>query len=119
MADFIPIILDLEDSSRSTVILDEFPLPQMSNSKRIPTVTPELVAPKKQRNMKKLSVATGPMGAPRSAAQWKRALAEIKRDLRDRRYRACSLRCRELLEHVKSTVSLPVKKPPTEQATSR
>lgn len=55
--------------------------------------------------MKQLSVETGPTGAPRSPAQWKRALAEIKMDLKDRRYRVCSSRSRELLEHAKATVS--------------
>ncbi|KAJ6782511.1 hypothetical protein PWT90_01656 [Aphanocladium album] len=39
---------------------------------------------------------------PYTAAEWKRALAEVKRDYSTKRYRPCSFRCIELLKNVKT-----------------
>ncbi|KAM0248394.1 hypothetical protein ACHAQJ_009496 [Trichoderma viride] len=41
--------------------------------------------------------------APSTPAQWKRALAEVKRDFVNRKYRQCSTRCQELLDNMKDS----------------
>lgn len=42
--------------------------------------------------------------APSTPSQWKRALAEIKRDFANRKYRHCSMRCQEILGTMKDSV---------------
>ncbi|RFU81454.1 hypothetical protein TARUN_766 [Trichoderma arundinaceum] len=41
--------------------------------------------------------------APSTPAQWKRALAEVKRDFVNRKYRQCSTRCQEILDNLKDS----------------
>ncbi|KAM0481345.1 hypothetical protein ACHAPX_003449 [Trichoderma viride] len=41
--------------------------------------------------------------APSTPSQWKRALAEIKRDFANRKYRHCSMRCQEILGTMKDS----------------
>lgn len=43
--------------------------------------------------------------APTTPAQWKKALAEVKREFANRKYRQCSMRCTEILDDVKDSVS--------------
>ncbi|OAA78069.1 hypothetical protein LEL_04892 [Akanthomyces lecanii RCEF 1005] len=40
---------------------------------------------------------------PYTSAEWKRALAEVKRDYSNKRYRPCSSRCIEILKNVQTT----------------
>ena len=37
--------------------------------------------------------------------EWKKAMAEVKREYNSRKYQLCSARCRELLDRAKNTVS--------------
>ncbi|KAL7798112.1 hypothetical protein V8C37DRAFT_368714 [Trichoderma ceciliae] len=41
--------------------------------------------------------------APSTPSQWKRALAEVKRDFINRKYRQCSTRCQEVLDSIKDS----------------
>ncbi|KAL6804715.1 hypothetical protein GGI42DRAFT_301856 [Trichoderma sp. SZMC 28013] len=41
-----------------------------------------------------------PKPAPTTPAQWKKALAEVKRDFANRRHRQCAMRCNELLDNM-------------------
>ncbi|EHK15424.1 uncharacterized protein TRIVIDRAFT_196278 [Trichoderma virens Gv29-8] len=40
---------------------------------------------------------------PTTHAQWKKALAEVKRDFVNRKYRQCSMRCNEILDNMKDS----------------
>lgn len=42
---------------------------------------------------------------PKTLAEWNKAVAEVKRNYINRRYRPCSARCCEILDNVKDTVS--------------
>ncbi|KAL7935057.1 hypothetical protein V8C35DRAFT_25812 [Trichoderma chlorosporum] len=44
-----------------------------------------------------------PKPAPTTPAQWKKALAEVKRDFVNRKYRQCSMRCGEILDNMKDS----------------
>lgn len=41
--------------------------------------------------------------APSTPSQWKKALAEIKRDFINRKYRHCSMRCQEILDNMEDS----------------
>lgn len=43
---------------------------------------------------------------PYTAADWSKAVAEVKRQYVNRRYRPCSVRCSEILDNIKNEVSL-------------
>lgn len=45
-----------------------------------------------------------PKPAPTTPAQWKKALAEVKRDFANRRHRQCAMRCNELLDNMNDSV---------------
>ena len=45
-----------------------------------------------------------PSRMPRTSLEWKRALAEVKLDYLNRRYRSCSTRCCDLLTSAKTSV---------------
>jgi hypothetical protein len=42
--------------------------------------------------------------APSTPSQWKKALAEVKREFINKRYRQCSTRCQEILDNMKDSV---------------
>lgn len=43
---------------------------------------------------------------PRTNMEWKATLGEIKRDYMNRRFRQCSARCHEILDHSDKLVSV-------------
>ncbi|OAA54732.1 hypothetical protein SPI_08603 [Niveomyces insectorum RCEF 264] len=62
-----------------------------------------LPTPPKPKAVKRLSFALPPTlpVLPYSAADWKRTVAEVKRQHINRRYRACFTRCNEVLDNIK------------------
>ncbi|KAK4083546.1 uncharacterized protein Triagg1_1208 [Trichoderma aggressivum f. europaeum] len=44
-----------------------------------------------------------PKPAPTTPAQWKKALAEVKRDFANRKHRQCAMRCNELLDNMQDS----------------
>jgi hypothetical protein len=44
---------------------------------------------------------------PYTVAEWSKAVAEVKAQFLQRRYRPCSVRCSEILDHIKNPVSTP------------
>lgn len=85
MAGLIPFSLDMDK------ILSR------SNAQRMKTSIP-----------KPMNLTVSTTRVPETVAEWNQALANIKRDYLNRRYRPCSTRCRELLHGAKHTVSFSV-----------
>lgn len=42
---------------------------------------------------------------PYTSAEWSKAVSEVKRQYMNRKYRPCSLRCCEILDNIKESVS--------------
>lgn len=86
------------------------PLSPAAHKRNYSDVTPMIklsrppVKPAKMRRQSQQIPASLP-AIPFSPAEWKRAIAEIKRYHVTRRFRACSARCNEILTNLRDIVS--------------
>lgn len=125
----IPLMLSSPDStagfgSRSSVIFPSGLSPIQPRSNRRASLSPpaspahkrnysditpmiKLSRPPVRTSMKRQSqqVPASLPVLPYSSAEWKKAIAEVKRYHVTRRFRACSARCNEILTNVRDTVS--------------
>jgi len=115
MAGLIPLMLGSAPGNRTSVA---FPPSTTTHRSTSPTHSPthrrtasasaiNFSIPARSRSLRRLSQASPAVlpVLPHTAADWKRAIAEVKRQHSSRRHRACFMRCTEILDNVKDQVS--------------
>lgn len=92
-----PVLTELTTMSRRSGLImdaDQAPLQSWIASQNSRTISRRPVA-KSLSSLKNI---------PYTATEWKRALAEVKRDYSNKRYRPCSSRCIEILKNAQTHV---------------
>lgn len=102
MAGLIPLLLKPAAgmSNRTSVAFQPSSHSRQASTGSIPNSRPKA--------MRRLSqpAPTSLPALPYTVAEWRRAILEIKRLHLNRKYRACSTRCSEILESLRNAVSL-------------
>lgn len=103
MAGLIPLLLDLE-------LAEQFGIYQMEGE--ISPLTVVSTSPRAEQSEDMMAMKRSTVKAPASlrvlpytTAEWKRVLAEVKREYINRRFRPCSNRCHEVLDNIRDGVS--------------
>lgn len=111
MGGLIPLLLkDVAAGSRGSVIFPASNSTQLSAPPPLPTSSPTMttsLGSPKSRVSKRLAPqapAFLPV-LPYTSAEWSKAVSDVKRQYLNRKYRPCSMRCCEILDNIKDTVS--------------